>query len=77
MIFVLEGYFGGVAFKCQRIVEPQMLGKAAKIATNYMDVITTSGPGIGHEPDLKKIRIMKEAIGDFPLPSIAGSIAKI
>ncbi|MBN1755727.1 hypothetical protein JW877_05885 [bacterium] len=54
-----------------------MLGKAAKIATNYMDVITTSGPGIGHEPDLKKIRIMKEAIGDFPLPSIAGSIAKI
>ena len=36
-------YFGGVAFKYQR--EVQDVALAAGLATGYMDVVTTSGPG--------------------------------
>ena len=63
-------YFGGVAFKYRRKVED--LEAAAKIATQYMDVVTTSGPGTGKEADIDKIRRMKEAIGDFPLAIASG-----
>jgi uncharacterized protein len=63
-------YFGGVAFKYQRQVTD--VAAAARIATNYMDVVTTSGPGTGSAADVDKIRQMKTAIGDFPLAIASG-----
>lgn len=63
-------YFGGVAFKYQRAVKD--LAGAAKIATGYMDVVTTSGPGTGKAAMPEKIRVMKEAMGDHPLAIASG-----
>ncbi|MDO8551217.1 MAG: BtpA/SgcQ family protein [bacterium] len=63
-------YFGGVAFKYQRQVDNIAL--AAKIATKYMDVVTTSGEGTGHAPDREKIALMKASIGQFPLGIASG-----
>ena len=40
-------YFGGVAFKAQRLVADELVGKAAAIATRYMDVVTSSGRATG------------------------------
>lgn len=65
-------YFGGVAFKGQRRVRPEHYGIAAKKATSYVDVVTTSGPGTGVAADVDKIRTMKEAIGEFPLAVASG-----
>lgn len=65
-------YFGGVAFKGQRKVRPEHYGLAAQKAMPCMDVVTTSGPGTGYAADVDKIRIMKEAIGDFPLAIASG-----
>jgi len=63
-------YFGGVAFKYQAPVND--LAMAAKIASRYMDVVTTSGPGTGKAAGVGKIRAMKEALGDFPLAIASG-----
>jgi uncharacterized protein len=63
-------YFGGVAFKYQRTVKNP--AKAAKIASNFMDVVTTSGPGTGQPAEIEKVIQMKEAIGDFPLAVASG-----
>jgi hypothetical protein len=63
-------YFGGVAFKYQRPVHD--LARAAGLASKYMDVITTSGPGTGQASSRAKIRAMKEALGDFPLAIASG-----
>lgn len=63
-------YFGGVAFKYQREVDD--LARAAGMAMQYMDVVTTSGPGTGHAADVDKIRVMKEALGKFPLAIASG-----
>lgn len=63
-------YFGGVAFKYQRQVED--LASAATIASHYMDVVTTSGPGTGHAASLDKIGAMKRALGDTPLAIASG-----
>jgi predicted TIM-barrel enzyme len=63
-------YFGGVAFKYQRRVED--LAAAARRAMRYMDVVTTSGSGTGHAADVNKIRVMKEALGTFPLAIASG-----
>lgn len=63
-------YFGGVAFKYQRHVED--VGRAARIAAEYVDVVTTSGPATGQAADRRKIRIMKEALGTFPLGLASG-----
>ncbi len=63
-------YFGGVAFKYQRPVTD--LARAAILASSYMDVVTTSGPGTGKSAQVDKIRTMKEAIGDFPLAIASG-----
>ena len=65
-------YFGGTAFKYQRPVEEKDLPTVARIASKYMDVVVTSGPGTGQEADLNKIRLMKEALGDFPLGIASG-----
>lgn len=63
-------YFGGVAFKYQRPVRD--FAGAARLATGYMDVVTTSGSGTGQAAPVEKIRTMKQAIGDFPLAIASG-----
>ncbi|HEY5600929.1 MAG TPA: BtpA/SgcQ family protein [Patescibacteria group bacterium] len=63
-------YFGGVAFKYQYLVKDPAL--AAKIATKYVDVVTTSGTMTGIAPDIQKIKSMKKAMGDFPLAIASG-----
>lgn len=65
-------YFGGVAFKGQRKVRPEHWAAAAQKAMPYMDVVTTSGVGTGYAAEVDKIRVMKEAIGDFPLAVASG-----
>jgi hypothetical protein len=63
-------YFGGVAFKYQRHVTD--LARGALLAKDYVDVVTTSGIGTGSAPDVEKINIMKDAIGDHPLAIASG-----
>jgi protein-tyrosine-phosphatase len=63
-------YFGGVAFKYQRPV--QDLARAARLAADYMDVVTTSGSGTGLAAPIEKIRAMKRALGDHPLAIASG-----
>lgn len=63
-------YFGGVAFKYQRQVSD--LSLAARIATRYMDVITTSGPGTGQAADFEKIATIKAGVGNFPVAIASG-----
>jgi hypothetical protein len=63
-------YFGGVAFKYQRHVDN--LAIAAQIATQYVDVITTSGEGTGSAPDYEKIAAMKASVGNFPIAIASG-----
>jgi hypothetical protein len=63
-------YFGGVAFKYQEEIHD--VAQVARLAMPFVDVITTSGPGTGHAADVRKIRAMKEAIGDHPLAIASG-----
>lgn len=63
-------YFGGVAFKYQEKV--RNLAKVAKAAVPFVDVVTTSGDGTGIAANTEKIKIMKEAIGDYPLGIASG-----
>ena len=56
-------YFGGVAFKYQREVATENLGRAAKAAAAHVDVICTSGPGTGYPADVSKVRAMREGLG--------------
>jgi len=63
-------YFGGVAFKYQRPVED--IARAADLASRYMDVVTTSGPGTGHAASVDKIAAMKQALGARPLAIASG-----
>lgn len=63
-------YFGSVAFKYQAKVNN--FKRVAEIAKDYMDVVTTSGEYTGSAPDLRKIEIMKEAIGNSPLAIASG-----
>jgi predicted TIM-barrel enzyme len=63
-------YFGGIAFKYQRQVGD--LSLAAMKAAQFMDVVTTSGPGTGHAASPEKISVMKQALGDHPLAIASG-----
>lgn len=63
-------YFGGVAFKYQRAVAN--LASAASIARDWMDVVTTSGPGTGHAADVTKIETLKSALDGVPLAIASG-----
>jgi hypothetical protein len=64
-------YFGGIAFKYQRHV--QDVGRAARLATEYVDVVTTSGPATGESADRVKIQTMRAALGHFPLAIASGT----
>ncbi|MFO0926446.1 MAG: hypothetical protein U0736_05325 [Gemmataceae bacterium] len=63
-------YFGGVAFKYQRPVRD--VAAAARKASRYMDLVTTSGPGTGLPAAPEKVRRMKQAIGTTPLALASG-----
>jgi len=63
-------YFGGVAFKYQETVYD--VEKAAKIASQYMDVVVTSGVKTGMAPDVEKIELMKRGVGEVPLAIASG-----
>lgn len=65
-------YFGGVAFKYRRKIPQGELSEIARVATKYMDVITTSGDGTGSAPDVNKIALMKHGAGDHPLAIASG-----
>lgn len=62
--------FAGVAFKYQP--QPEDLEKETQKISKMFDVATTSGVATGSAPDLKKIRIMKESIGESPLAIASG-----
>ncbi|HVM76868.1 MAG TPA: BtpA/SgcQ family protein [Candidatus Paceibacterota bacterium] len=63
-------HFGGVAFKHQKLSKDP--AKAARLATPFMDVVTTSGDATGIAADVQKICRMKGAIGAFPLAIASG-----
>ncbi|MEM9059067.1 MAG: adenine phosphoribosyltransferase [Pseudomonadota bacterium] len=65
-------YFGGIAFKKQRPIDPAHWCDAAREAAPYMDIVTTSGIATGHEADLTKIRDFRSGIGDRPLALASG-----
>lgn len=65
-------YFGGVAFKKQRPVDPADYERAARIAAEWMDVVTTSGVATGEEADAAKIDAFRRGIGDRPLALASG-----
>ncbi len=65
-------YFGGVAFKYQREIAPEELGRVAAVAATYMDVICTSGAGTGIAADVGKVRAMRAGIGDHALALASG-----
>ena len=65
-------YIGGTAFKKQRDVDPAQYGKSARIATNYMDVVVTSGVATGHAADVSKIDTFREHCGDTALGLASG-----
>jgi len=67
-------YFGGVAFKYRREVTD--LESAAISAINWMDVVTTSGPGTGKAADIEKIKRIKLAMKNHPLGIASGVTAQ-
>lgn len=65
-------YIGGTAFKKQRDVDPEQYGKSARIATNYMDVVVTSGVATGFAADVKKINTFRDHCGNTALGLASG-----
>lgn len=65
-------YFGGTAFKKQREVAPENYEVSAKIACDYMDVVTTSGVATGHAADTGKVEIFRKACGEKPIALASG-----
>jgi hypothetical protein len=67
-------YFGGVAFKYQREVAGDALGRATALAMSYMDVACTSGPGTGKAADVDKVIAMRQAIGPEGAIALASGV---
>ena len=65
-------YFGGVAFKKQRPVATADYARAAGIACDWMDVITTSGQATGVEAEDEKVSMFRAAIGEKTLALASG-----
>ena len=51
---------------------PTVLAEAARIAAEWMDVVTTSGVATGEEADGGKIASFRRGIGDRPLALASG-----
>jgi hypothetical protein len=69
-------YYGGVDFKGQRRVPFGELGRAAVLATQYIDVVTTSGPATGEAADIERIKEMRVGLGDHPMALASGVTPK-
>ena len=67
-------YFGGVAFKYQREVPPESLGRAAVAALPFMDVICTSGPGTAQPAKVDKVEALREGIGQRGALALASGV---
>ena len=65
-------YFGGTAFKKQRPVDPADYEDAARRATAFMDVVTTSGIATGEEADLRKIEDFRAGAGETAIALASG-----
>jgi hypothetical protein len=65
-------YFGGTAFKKQRLVQPSAYETAARLAAPFMDAVTTSGIATGHKADLNKISGFRTGVGDQALALASG-----
>ena len=65
-------YFGGTAFKKQRPVDPGAHETAAGLATDFMDVVTTSGIATGEAAEVEKIQAFRRACGDHCLAVASG-----
>ena len=65
-------YFGGVAFKYQREVAVERLGRAASASVPYVDVVCTSGPGTGFPAAVSKIRALHEGLGGHAMAIASG-----
>jgi predicted TIM-barrel enzyme len=65
-------YFGGVAFKYQREIPTEHLGRVATSAAPYMDVVCTSGPGTGYAADVEKVRALRAGLGDHAMALASG-----
>ncbi len=66
-------YFGGVAFKKQREVAPQEFSAAARIATDFVDVVTTSGKATGKQTPTDKVEAFRAGLGDNALCIASGA----
>jgi len=67
-------HFGGVAFKYQRPVEREDLGRLTALAAKYVDVICTSGPATGIPADIVKVCVMR-ASTEAPIALASGITA--
>ena len=65
-------YFGGTAFKKQRLVSELDYLSSAQIAARWMDVVTTSGVATGKEAGTEKTGIFREGVGDVALALASG-----
>lgn len=63
-------YFGGVAFKYQKPVKN--IDFVARVAKEYIDVVTTSGDGTGKAAKPDKVITFRKAIGDHALALASG-----
>jgi uncharacterized protein len=67
-------YFGGVAFKYQRDVAPDALGRATVFAASCMDVVCTSGPATGKAAHVDKLVAMRHAVGPGTAIALASGV---
>lgn len=65
-------YFGGVAFKYQKPVHGRNLKRVCERATEYVDVLTTSGAGTGIAADVPKVESIRRHVGDHYLALASG-----
>ena len=65
-------YFGGTAFKKQRLVDPQHWQQSARIAVGFMDVVTTSGVATGQPAARDKISEFRLGVEASPLAVASG-----
>lgn len=65
-------YFGGVAFKYQMPVSDKLLPDAARKASPWVDVITTSGPGTGIPAPVTKVQALRSGAVAHPMALASG-----
>ena len=65
-------YFGGTAFKKQRVVDPADYFVSGKIAQQWMDVVTTSGIATGEPAEIEKVQTFRQGVGTSALAVASG-----